>query len=213
MAGIITALKIQKRNKERVNVYLDDKFALAVTILVAAPLKKGQYLSDAEIETLKNGDERNKAYQQAVRFLGFRPRSQVEIEQHLRGKGYAAEVVAETISRLIEQDYLDDEAFAQFWLENREQFRPRGERALRYELRQKGIDPQVIEAALTDLDEGELAWAAVEGKLRTWKNLPVDRLKQKLIGFLSRRGFTYEIAQRIFQRAKAELDLADEEPE
>jgi regulatory protein len=211
MAGTITALKVQKRNKERVNVYLDDEFALAVTVSVAASLKKGQYLSEAEVETLKKGDERDKAYYQAVRFLGFRPRSQVEIEQHLRGKGYAAEVVEETSRRLIEQGYLDDKAFAQLWVENREQFRPKGARALRYELKQKGIEDKIIDTVLTDLDEAELAWAAVERKLRTWENLPVDKLKQKLIGFLSRRGFNYEITRRIFERAKDELNVSDEE--
>ena len=77
MAGTITALNIQKRNKERVNVFIDDQFALAVTALMAATLRKGQYLSDADIERLKDTDELDKAYNHAIRFLGYRPRSRV----------------------------------------------------------------------------------------------------------------------------------------
>jgi len=201
MAGTITALKIQKRNKERVNVYLDDTYAFAVTVLVAATLKKGQHLTDPEIERFKNQDERNKAYHQAVRFLGFRARSQQELVRYLQEKGYAPVVVTDTIDRLLEEQYLDDEAFVRFWLANRERFRPRSQQALRYELRQKGIANEVIETALADVDEANLAWTAVEQKLARWQGLSEEDFRKKVLGFLSRRGFTYEIAYQVVERA------------
>ena len=203
MAGTITALKVQKRSKERVNVYLDDRYAFAVAVLVAATLKKGQYLTDPEIERLKNQDERNKAYHQAVRFLGFRARSQQELVRYLQEKGYAPVVVTDTIDRLLEEQYLDDEAFARFWLADRERFRPRGQQALRYELRQKGIANEVIETALADVDEANLAWTAVEQKLARWQGLSEEDFRKKVLGFLSRRGFTYEIAYQVVERAWA----------
>ena len=203
MAGTITALKIQKHNKERVNVYLDDDYAFAVTVLVAATLKKGLFLTDTEIEQFKGQDERNKAYNQAIRFLGFRARSQQEMERYLQNKGYAPEVIADTINRLLNEHYLDDEDFARYWLENRERFRPRGQQALRYELRQKGIAAEVIEIALADLDEDELAWSAVEPKLSQWQGLSEEEFKKKMFGFLSRRGFTYEVTYRVFDRVWA----------
>lgn len=209
MAGIITALKIQEGNKERVNVFLDGKFALAMTAVAAAALRKGQYLSDAEIDQLKQADERDKAYNQAIRFLGFRPRSQAEIERHLREKKYSPEVVTETVERLRREQYLDDEAFARFWLENRERFRPRGRQALRYEMRQKGLPGDVIETTLNELDEDESAWTAVENKLSRWKNLDELSFKQKVMAFLSRRGFNYEIASQTANRAWASLDLSE----
>jgi len=203
MAGTITALKIQKRNKERVNVYLDETYAFAVTVLVAASLKKGQYLTDPEIERFKSQDERDKAYHQAVRFLGFRARSQQELVRYLQAKGYASVVVTDTIDRLLEEQYLDDEAFARFWLANRERFRPRGQQALRYELRQKGIANEVIETALADVDEANLAWTAVEQKLARWQGLSEEDFRKKVLGFLTRRGFTYEIAYQVVERAWA----------
>ena len=209
MAGRITALEIQKHNKERVNVFLDGQFALGVTVLVAATLRKGQYLDDAEIERLKQEDERNKAYAHAIRFLGFRARSQAEMVRYLRDKGYSAEAVDEVVGRLVNEQYLDDEAFARFWLEDRERFRPRGQQALRYELRQKGIADEVIDTALADLDEDELAWKAVERKLSHWKNLAEQDLKKKIVGFLSRRGFSYETANEVFNRAWSSLDLLE----
>lgn len=205
MAGKITALKIQNRNKERVNVFLDDEYAFAVTVTVALTLKKGQYLTDNEIEQLKGQDEKDKAYSHALRYLGFRARSRQEVEQYLVKKGYTPPVVAATIQRLLDQEYLDDEVFARWWLENRQQFRPRSQRALRYELRQKGIANEIIETLFTNLDEEELAWAAVSPKLAQWQNFDQEKLKQKVLGFLSRRGFNYEIAHRIFDRAWTDL--------
>jgi regulatory protein len=209
MAGKITALQVQKNNKERVNVFIDGEFALGVTMFVAATLSKDQYLSDVEIKKLKQEDERNKAYDRALRFLGYRSRSQAEMTRYLRDKGYPAAVIDDTVSRLIEQQYLDDEAFARFWLENRERFRPRGRQALRYELRQKGIADEIIDTVLADLDEDELAWTAVENKLYRWQNLPEQDLKKKLVGFLNRRGFNYETAHNVFDRARSSLDLLE----
>ena len=209
MAGKITALKIQKRDQQRVNVYLDGQFAFAVTALVAASLKKGQQLGDAEIENLKRGDELEKAYSRAVRYLGFRPRSQMEIVRYLGGKGYSPEVVDRVVSRLLDEQYLDDDAFARYWLENREQFRPRGQRFLRYELRQKGIAEAIIAKILGPVDETASAWQAVEGKLHRWHNLPEEEFRQKVIGFLNRRGFNYEISQEIFERAWRSRDLSE----
>lgn len=203
MAGKITALKIQKRNKERVNIYLDDQYALAVPLMVAAGLKKGQYLSDAEIEHLKRQDEYSRAYQHAIRFLGFRARSRQEMEQYLSKKGYPAQVVGKTIERLLRENYLDDRAFAQTWRDERARFRPKSRQALRYELRQKGVAGETIEAVLEDLDEIELARTAIERKLSQWQSLGRDEFKKKLYGFLGRRGFDYEVCRTVFEQVWA----------
>jgi len=200
MAGTITTLEVQKRNKERVNVYLDGQYAFGVTLVVAANLRKGQHLSDEEIDQLKSQDTRDKAYNHAIFFLGFRSRSQVEIENYLRGKKYSPEVITETVDRLIWEEYLSDESFARTWVAERERFRPRSRKALRYELRQKGVSDKVIENVLADLDEDELAWQAIEGKLRQWQHLDQADFNKKVLGFLSRRGFNYEIARQAVDR-------------
>ena len=199
--NIITGLRYQKKNKERVNVYLDGKYAFAVTELVAAELRRGQQLSPAEIEALQDDDLRNKAYNLAVRFLGYRPRSRHEVEQHLRRKEYEPDVVAHAIGKLEERNYLDDRAFAQFWVENRSQFRQRGTRALRYELRQKGVEDAIIDELTGEVDEEALAWAAVQPKLAGWQRLERRAFEQKLIGFLNRRGFNFGTARSVSDRA------------
>ncbi len=205
MAGKITKLEIQKNNKERVNVYIESEYALAVTVTVALGLKKGQLLSEADLERLKSDDEGHKAYERAIFFLGFRARSRAEIERYLRDKGFSVEAIAAVVQRLNAEKYLDDEAFAQTWVENRQQFRPKSRRALRHELGQKGLNAAEIEAAVGGLDESESAWQALAPKLAQWRHLDELSFKKKAGGFLGRRGFGYEVVRGALERAWSEI--------
>jgi regulatory protein len=209
MAGTITALKFQQRNKERVNVYLDGEYAFGLDAIEAAQLRKGQDLSNAEIAALKARDERNQAFNRAVRFLSYRPRSRTEVERYLRGKAIAEDVVVDVIARLEQARYLDDESFARFWVENREKFKPRGQRALRYELRQKGVNERVISDVLSGLDDEATAWRAIESRLDRWTNLPDAEFRQKVLGYLSRRGFDYSTISTTLAKAFQILNSQD----
>ena len=211
MAGTITKLGIQKKNKERVNVFLDEKYAFAVTLTVALELKKGQFLSDAEIERFKQQDDRHKAYDRAIFYLGFRARSRSEVENYLRKKEYPPEVITEVVTRLIEEKYLNDDEFAQTWVSNREQLKPKSKRALQYELRQKGVGQTAIENALSELDEDDAAHRALESKLWQWRQLDKETFKKKAMGFLSRRGFGYHIARDAVDAAWDEVASEDGE--
>ena len=206
----ITRLQIQKNNKERVNVFLDDEYAFAVALDIAVELRKGQELDAADVARLRDADTLTQAYQRAVRYLGSRPRSQAEIERYLRGKEYDDGVIAATVERLLAQGYLDDAAFAQYWRENRDRFRPRSAAALRAELRQKGVDRADVDEALDGLDEEAAAWAAVASKLPRLQTLPADEFNQKVSAFLARRGFGYATIRAVCRRARNEIDEASE---
>jgi regulatory protein len=80
----ITALTVQKKNPNRVNVHLDGEFAFGMALIVAAWLRVGQELSDEKIEQLQAEDARERALQQAMLFLSYRARSESEIRQNLR---------------------------------------------------------------------------------------------------------------------------------
>ncbi|MEM7128741.1 MAG: RecX family transcriptional regulator [Chloroflexota bacterium] len=200
----ITALKQQQKNKDRVSVFLDDAFAFGLSMDAAMHLKKGQKLTEAEIAQLKEADGYNKAFHAALRYLGYRQRSCREIERYLADKEYPGEVIEATIHRLYEYSYVDDEAFARAFVADRERFRPKGERALRQELRHKGIDDEIITSVLTELDEDASAWAAVEPKMERWLMLDEEVFKKKITGFLGRRGFSYEIIRTVIERGLIE---------
>jgi regulatory protein len=201
MENQITALKVQKHNKERVNVFLDGEYAFAVNLMVAARLKPGQRLTPAQIVELKEEGTLDLAYQQALHYLSLRPRSESEMIAYLQGKEYAEDVVAAVMGRLKVQGDVDDDAFARFWVDNRTRFRPRGARALRYELRQKGLETATIDEALEEQDEAAAAWAAIEGRLDRWQALPRDEFDKKLMGYLARRGFDFGVCRRATEAA------------
>ncbi len=207
--GTITALRFQKRNKERVNVYLDGKYAFGLTAIKAARLHNGQVLSDAKINALKAQHQQDQAFDRALRFLSYRPRSRVEIERYLRRNESDDAVLSDAMDRLEQAGYIDDEAFARFWVDNRQRFRPRGQRALSYELRQKGLSGHTIATALDDLDDEKAAWQAVEGRLSRWKDLTDEQLRRKVAAFLQRRGFDYEVIHLAYQKLYQTLHASD----
>jgi regulatory protein len=205
MAGTITALKLQKKNKERVNVHLDGRYAFSLAAIEAAKLKRGQLLSDQEIENLLERDSFQKAYNRALRFLSYRPRSKVEMHRYLQGKKVSPTIEAEVVERLTAAGLLDDRAFARYWVENRESFNPRGRYGLRYELRQKGLSEETIALALEDIDEEESAYRALIS--RAGRMPPLDRgaFRKKLGSFLRRRGFSYEAISAAIERTWQEM--------
>lgn len=197
MARKITALKAQKRNAQRVNVYLDGEFAFGLARIVAAWLRVGQELSEAQIAELLRADAAEQAYQNALRYLSYRPRSEAEVRTYLARRGVDPTLIESVLARLRDLGLVDDEAFARAWVENRGTFRPRGRRALKAELRQKGIAPHLIERALAEVDEEQLALQAGAKALRRYARLAWPAFRQKMGAYLARRGFDYETIQAI----------------
>ena len=201
MAGKISALSVQKKNKERVNVFIDGEYAFAVTLNTALGLKKDQHLDDTEIAELEFNDEVDKAFHRALSFLSYRARSRQEIIQYLVKKEVSEIAIDMVIERLEAAKYLDDAEFGRLWVGNRITHNPKGRRALQYELRQKGLSEKDIEASLEQVDEATLAWQAVERKLQMWGALDRIAFRKKLTGFLTRRGFSYDTIDAVFQKA------------
>lgn len=210
-SGVITAMQLQKRYTDRVNVFLDEEYAFAVSLTMAATLRKGQPLTEAEVEALQQEGQEDLAYQRALRYLGTRPRSGAEIATYLKGKEYDEQVIGAVIVRLQEKGYIDDDAFARFWIENRNRFRPKGAQALRYELRQKGVERDTIDTALDAQDDESAAWAAVEGKIDRWATLEKAEFEQKLISFLARRGFRFDVCRRAAAQAWEQVQASESE--
>lgn len=208
MAGRITSLQFQKRTDERVNVYLDGKFALALPALEAAQLEVGQMLTDADLERLRQVDTAAKAYDRAVGFLGVRPRSAEEVRRRLREAEVDEEAIEAAIARLTEQGYLNDAEFARYWVESRQRFKPKGEQALRQELRRAGVDSEAIDESLEGLDASEAAYAAGRPRAERLQVLMQEdpsAFKQKLGNFLLRRGFSYDVVREVTNRLLREM--------
>lgn len=206
----VTSLTRQKRNKERINVYLDGQFAFGLALITAVKLRIGQELSEADIAALKVEDDYEKAKHTALNFISYRPRSIAEVEKNLRGKAYGDETIKKVIDKLTDLELLSDEAFVRYWVEQRSTFKPRSQMALRSELLKKGVAMAAIDAVVSDVDEPAVAMQAAQKQAYRWRDLSEDEFRKKATGFLQRRGFRYGIVREtldeIWEKFQAERE-------
>lgn len=211
----ITALEVQRKNPNRVNIYLDGEFAFGLARITAAWLKIGDVLTDEKITQLQNEDAREKALQQALLFLSYRARSEKEIRQNLKKHEYPEDAIEYTMTRLRENRLANDNEFAQAWVENRNTFRPRSRRALTMELRQKGLDEETVKNAVADIDENALAYETARKRAPRLKSLEWSEFRKKLSEYLARRGFPYSVVSstvtRIWNEAHTEETKYEDE--
>lgn len=211
MARKITAIQSQKHNSQRVNIYLEGEFAFGLARILAAWLAVGQELSEERIARLQADDEREVAFQKAMRFLSYRDRSEAEVRVHLTQHGIPEALVSETITRLVKNELISDKQFAARWVENRAEFRPRSRRALAYELKRKGVTQQTIDEALENIDEDQLAYQTALKYHTKIKALEWLDFRKKLYAHLARRGFSYEtitsVARRVWDESHSKSTL------
>ncbi|MEM6998086.1 MAG: RecX family transcriptional regulator [Patescibacteria group bacterium] len=186
---IVTDIKSQIKNPERVSIYIDGSFwcGLHINQIVDLKIKRGQELAEHEANRLKKQSELGKMHAKALDWLVLRPRSTRELTDYLKRKGYDQDESDYVFSRL--EKYLDDEAFARFWVDGRRRSKLKSEREIRAELAKKGVPRSVVDTVIDDHDSSD---TRVLTQLIDKKNL---RRKypdeQKLIAYLARKGFSY----------------------
>ena len=205
MARRITGLQVQKRNNQRLNIYLDGEYAFGLSRYVAAWLQVGQELTEEKISALLADDAVEAAYQKSTKFIGYRMRTTSEVDQHLTKKGIEQQVIRQVIERLNEKGLLNDEGFEKMWIENRSEFRPRSQRLLALELRRKGIDSETIQNVIERTPpEDELAYLAAKKRIRRYEHLEWQDFQRKLGSHLARRGFSYSTIKPVVYKVWTE---------
>ena len=194
----ITGLTAGKGRDRRVNVFLDGRlaFSLSAEVVLKEGLRAGQELSETDRERLAGADNRQKCLNAAYRLLAVRPRSEQEIRQRLQKRGFESDHLEKAIASLKEKGLLDDGAFARFWKDNRQSFRPRSRRLTALELRRKGVDGAAIATAVNEIDEGESAYRAALSRARRLITSDYQDFRRRLGQYLVRRGFDYDIIQQ-----------------
>ena len=206
----ITSLKVQKKNPNRVSIYLDDEFAFGVSRIVAAWLHVGQELSEEKISELQEQETKEAGLQKALQLLSYRPRSEAEIRQKMKKAGFDLEVITKVLDRLRETGLVRDESFARDWVENRSALKPRSRKMLAYELRQKGVAEETIEQALETTSEDEdLAFQAATRYAHKLPASDWQEFHRRLMSFLARRGFSYETAKTVVRQVWKGLQSDD----
>jgi regulatory protein len=206
----ITALEPQAHNPERYNLYVDGHFLLGVnaSIVLQMGLEVQQELLPEQVEQLRSTEGEQQAVDRALNYLSFRPRSREEVRRYLRRKETPPDIIEAALARLDRLDFVNDRAFASFWIENREQFNPRGAHALKNELRMKGVEREVVDELVNDEQDEELALRAGRRKALSLINIPdmdYATFRNRLGSFLQRRGFGYEVSKRTVSSLWKEL--------
>jgi len=132
----------------------------------------------------------------AYRYLSYRPRSEAEARQRLHQRGFDTEIVEKTLTKLKEQNLIDDLAFAQFWKENRLSFKARSKRLVEKELKDKKVAAEIIERVTEDIDDMDNAYKLGCRRMHLLAHLDYPDFYRRLSNYLRYRGFTYEVIKR-----------------
>jgi len=202
----ITALRIGKGRKKRVNMFLDDRFAcsLEAEVVIKEGLQDGQELSASQIEALARLNHFHRCLNAATHYLGYRPRSEFEVKERLLRRGFDDNTIEAVIVNLKEQGLIDDMAFAQFWKENRDSFSPRSQWLTKLELRQKRVADDITDQIIKTIDDDDSAYRAALSKAQRLSQVDYQSFRRRLGEYLKRRGFSYGVINHTIERLWSE---------
>ena len=206
----ITSLQPQTKDPERLNLFVDDQFLMGINALIALQmgLKVGQELTPQQVEQLRQEEALQQAVARALNYLSFRPRSRAEVKRYLQRKETPLELIDRVLERLEQMELINDQAFAEFWMESRTGSNPKGAQAIKNELRQKGVTREVVDEIVDDEQDEERARQAARKKARLLvgqSGMDFKTFRLRLGSFLQRRGFSYEIVTRTVRELWQEL--------
>lgn len=201
----ITKIEVQKRNKNRVNLYLNDEFfcGLSLETVVRNHLKEGQNISEQDVEYLKNETEKQVALEKATGYISKCQKTKKQIREYLQKKGFEEEVCEYALEKLGEYHFVDDELFAKSYVKVKG--KNSGRKKLSYELKNKGIDEQIINDCIETFCEDE---KTVNNVLEKYiKNKPLDiKTKQKAFRYLLSHGYSSDVASKAISQRYKNID-------
>lgn len=201
--GKISMIEVQKKNKERYNVYLDEAFAFGISeaTLVRFSLHKGQELTPDEVNSIYQSERESTAYNLAVRFLSHRLRSKKEVYDKLKDEEIPDELILETVGKLEALKLIDDVTYGQSYTRTAALINQKGPNLIKRELKQKGLLEADIATALAEYDEADqiknAQALAVKYFQKQSRKFSVRESKQKTSVFLMQKGYASDIVQQV----------------
>lgn len=193
----ITGIEIQKRNKNRVNLYVDNEYLLSLQaeLVYKYNLSKNQEIDEEKLLEIARADDYEKAKNKALNSLSKVEKSEKKIREKLSAD-FDEEVIEEVVEFLKKHELVDDERFAEMIVSNDLNFKRVGKNRIKQNLYTKGIKREYIESAISDIDsdvELENAIYLAKKRLPKIKDKDINKVKNKLYQHLSYKGFSYDI--------------------
>lgn len=198
----ITSIKAQK-SKKRVNVFLDGEFSFGLDLenFMKLQLKVNQELTQEEINEIIKKAEFQKCLDKTLRFAMIRPRSLKEVKDYFRRKEVPESIKIEILNKLKKLELLNDQKFAKWWVTQRLEFRSKSKKDITFELRQKGIDNNIIKDTLdnSEIDEVKIAKSLIAKKSYKWQKYNEKERKQKISQYLVGKGFDWNVVNDVLK--------------
>ncbi|MEM6325827.1 MAG: RecX family transcriptional regulator [Bacteroidota bacterium] len=211
--GTVTRVQAQKKDPDRVSVFLDDAFAfgLAADVAVGEGVRKGLRLTPEAQLALLQKEEVIRARQAALDYVSRGGKTTTEVQRSLARRGFSEHATADALAQMERYGYLDDAAYASAFVRGRAASRGHGPQRLRADLIKKGVSREAIDRALDELDTDDLADSARRLALQRWRALASEtdprKRKKKTTDFLLRRGFSFDQVREAIEA------VADDEEE
>ncbi len=213
---VITALEIQKKNKQRVNLFADHEFVcgLALEVVMKKGLKKGLDLTEDALTALIHDDQTWQAKEAALRLLDVRARAKGELRQRLRQKKFPGDVIEDVLGDLEKSGLINDAAFAKMLVHDLS-LKAVGKRRLQHALRAKGIDraleEKIIQEATIGETEAQACLQAAQKRAARYRQLDPQVARRRLIAYLLRQGFDHEMVYSTIRTLDATAGITEDD--
>ena len=189
----ISAIKPQTKRPGRVSVFIDGRYRLSLSAEQAmeAELAVGKEVTQEEVKRLEKLSIQGRLINRVYRWLARRMRSEREIDEYLNRYSSDPELNKQIKRKLREQGYIDDRKFAAAWVRTKDALRPVSDHRLRFQLRAKGVNDEIISHIL--------ATARIVRLVDNKRRLARYQDRQKLIAYLARQGFSWEDIRQTLQ--------------
>lgn len=209
--AVITKIEVQKRNKERVNIYLDGEYAFAISaeLVYKEGLAVKMEVDTAKLKEVADKESYIRCKDSALRIIERSYKTEKEVREKLKLKGYDDRHIEKSIEFLKEYNFLNDDTYAKAFISDK--LSSKGRQKIKYDLIKKGIDNAIIEEQLSNINEDserETAFNLAQKKLRVIRKSESDEYKisGKLYRFLISKGYSYDITKSVVRKAMEETE-------
>lgn len=198
--GSITEISVQKKNKNRCNIYIDNIFAFGVSneLIYKENLKVGMIIDEEKLKKIAYEENLINCKETALKIIERSYKTKKEMEKRLLEKGYNLEEINETLKFLERYNFINDESYAKAFIKDKT--KTQGKQKIKYALKNKGISEEIIEEELSNLDmerekENANVLALKKYNILIKRENDKYKIKEKIIRFLISRGYNYEVAK------------------
>lgn len=199
----ITDIKPQIKNKERMNIYLDNQYycSLDLYTIMKYRVKEGQEISREELIKIQKEAEFEKGFNYSLSYISRSVKTEKQMKRKLVEKGYIEEIIVEIIEKLKELSLIDDRDYCKRYIETYK--KKKGERLLRQELKLKGVSETIVDDELKELDRDEDIVVQIARKYMKNKEVSLQN-KRKCINHIVSKGFSYDEALKAYNLIEGE---------